>query len=429
MGELFRRYWLPVVLASEVAVAGGPPRRIRVLCEDLLVLRDSDGRLGVVSAYCSHKLAPLFFGRNEKSALQCAYHGWRFDVDGRCIEIPNMPSNYDATKLKARAAIQSYPAAEAGGLVWVYMGPRSPAPALPGMEWLQVPATHVHVGRWVQQTNWAQGMEGEIDSSHISFLHREFNAQEVQGRRLVQITTRTPAGMVDTAPVLKVEEKKYGFVCGARRNMPDGRYYWRLTQWMAPMFSMIPNDAYPRTGRAWVPIDNDNVMVFTYGYHRERPFRQEELDYLDQGETFPPPLRPEAFQLLDGYVIDTFVPLASKQNDYQLSRERQATVNFSGIGAITDQDRALQEHMKSAPGIRAGRHVDRTAELLIHSDLPVLTARRMVLRLAKDLANGIEPPALEDPACFNFLSDARVCDVAEFDTYLERYQDALTGGA
>jgi hypothetical protein len=297
------------------------------------------------------------------------------------------------------------------------------------MEWLQVPAAHVHVGRWIQQTNWAQGMEGEIDSSHISFLHREFNAQEVQGRRLVQVTARTPAGMTDTAPMMKTQETKCGFVYGARRNMPDGRYYWRVTQWMAPMFSMIPNDTYPRTGRAWVPIDNDNVMVFTYAYRQDRPFTQQEVEYLDKGETFPPPVRAESFRLLDGYLIDTFVPLADVQNDYQLDRARQATVNFSGMGAVTDQDRALQEHMKSAPGIRSGRHVDRSAELLIHSDLPVVTARRIVLKLCKDLLSGIEPPAMDDPACFNVLSDARISEDEDFEAYLERNQAALRGCA
>ncbi len=429
MGELFRRYWLPVALACEVSVPGGAPRRTRVLNEDVLVLRDSNGKLGVLSAYCSHKLSPLYFGRNEKGAIQCVYHGWRFGVDGTCLEIPNMPANFDTTKLRERAAIKAYPAREAGGLVWAYLGPKSPAPPLPQMEWLQAPEAHVHVGRWLQRTGWAQGMEGEIDSSHISFLHRELDPQRGRDRLKVPVTASAPPGLVDGAPLLKLRETKYGFVYGARRNMPDGRYYWRVTQWMAPMFSMIPNDTYPRTGRAWVPIDNDNVMVFTYAYRHDRPFSDDERAFLDQGLTFPPPLEAQIYPLEDGYLIDTFVPLATWKNDYGLDRTRQATVNFSGIGAVTDQDRALQENMKSAPGIRSGRHVDRSAEMLIHSDLPVITARRIVIGLAKKLAEGTEPAALDDPGCFNFLSDSRISDIEDFDEFLACHGAALTGAA
>lgn len=189
MGQLFRRFWLPALLSLELPTPDCEPRRLRILGEDLVAFKDSEGRIGIVDAYCPHKLAPLYFGRNEESGLRCVYHGWKFGTDGKCLEIPNVPSTFNVEALKQKAAITAYPVREAGGMIWVYMGPKDKLPELPAFEWLGVPSTQNHVSRWLQRTNWAQGMEGEIDSSHVSWLHRDFDKSI---KRPVNLTSEIP---------------------------------------------------------------------------------------------------------------------------------------------------------------------------------------------------------------------------------------------
>lgn len=418
MGELFRRFWLPALLSTELSAPNAPPRRLRILGEDLVAFRDSDGRAGIVSAYCPHKLAPLYFGRNEEGGLRCVYHGWKFDVNGQCTDIPNLPSTFNVAALKRKAAITCYPVREAGGFIWVYMGPRDREPELPNFEWTRMSAEHNHVARWLQRTNWAQGMEGEIDSSHVSFLHREFEPAASQKRVLVKVTAPIPPGATDGAPVMSIKETPYGFVYGARRNNVAGDYLWRVTQWFVPMYSMIPNGEYPRSGRAWVPVDDHNVMVFNYTYRADRPFTPEERAYLDAGPSFPPPREEMAVELDDGYVIDTWVSLARKSNNYLLDRERQQKVNYSGIPVVTDQDRALQENMPSAFGLGVGKIVDRSREMLVPSDAPVITARRILIRMAKDLQKGIEPAQPYDGNLYAALSMSALAPQADFDAFL-----------
>ena len=417
MGEVFRRFWLPALASAEMLQKDGAPRRLRLLGEDLIAFRNSNGEVGIIGAYCPHKLAPLFFGRNERCGLRCAYHGWKFDTLGHCVEIPNLPPNFDTNALKARAKIPGYPTREAGGMIWVYMGPPAELPDLPHMEWLRVPDDHVYVARWLQRSNWAQGMEGEIDSSHISWLHRDLVPRTIDPP--VMQTSPIAKGLVDGAPVMKLVERDYGFVYGARRQTNTGDYYWRVTQWMLPMFSMIPNDLWPRSGRAWVPIDDEHTSVVTYAYRADRPYTREEIDFIDQGNGFPPPLHASIYTLPDGYRIDTFQSNAVAENDYGLDRARQRNINFSGIHATTDQDRALQENMPSAFGLGAGRIVDRKRELLVASDLPVITARRMLLKLAKDMRDGIEPRLPHRPELFHVRSTSAITPESDFENFLK----------
>ena len=425
MGELFRRFWLPALLSSEMT-PDSAPRRLRILGEDLVAFRDTNGRVGILGAYCPHKLAPLFFGRNEECGLRCIYHGWKFDVDGKCLEVPNVPVNADV--LKRKIAIPSYPTREVGGLVWVYMGMPDKMPELPGFEFTRIPPSHVFFARWLQCTNWAQGMEGEIDSSHISFLHRQLKPSWPRNRS-IQSTAVNPPGMLDGAPVMTIKQTPYGFVYGARRNTDSGKYYWRITHWFAPMYSMIPNDQFPYTGRMWVPIDDHHTTVFTYAYNAEAAFTPAQRDELNAGFGFPPPVEAGSYQLPDGYIIDTNLPKANKANDFKIDRQRQREENYSGIGAITDQDRSLQENMLSVRGVRTGAMVDRSREMLVPSDAPVITARNILLKMAKDLQNGIEPVLAKQPELYYRRSGAAVAPQAEFDDFLSAHGDELRASA
>jgi phenylpropionate dioxygenase-like ring-hydroxylating dioxygenase large terminal subunit len=424
MGNLFRRFWLPALLTEELAAPDCAPVRIRLLCEDLIAFRDSEGRVGIVDAYCPHRRAPLFFGRNENCGLRCVYHGWKFDVNGECVDIPNIvpPDNFIA--LKQKASIKSYPVQERGGIVWVYMGPKELMPELPAMEWLGVPGDQVKCSRWLHRSNWLQAAEGEIDTSHISFLHSKVNVgkNSPDWQRLAQ----------DGAPQITLRETDYGFVYGSRRNF-EGQYFWRVTQWMLPMWSAVPRsiDDPILAGRAWVPIDDYNTTGFGYVYTTGRPLSTKDLDEVASGERFPPRSQKGTFRLPHGYVVDTYLPDANISNDFLIDRELQATSSFTGIFGVNEQDRALQESMLSIPG-QLGI-VDRSEERLVKSDLPIMTARRMLTKLAKDLMQGVEPKAAASAGQYGVRGIAKLSPIADFDEFMQAHGQSLkalepTGG-
>src|SRR5689334_2560338 len=151
MGTLMRQYWLPVLLSSELPAPDCDPVRTLVLGEKLIAFRDTNGQVGLIQNHCPHRGASLFFGRNEGAGLRCVYHGWKFDVSGQCVDMPNEPaeSNFK-TKVRARA----YPAAEYGGLVWIYMGPPEKQPPLPHYQWcMQRDADKSTARKWMQDSN------------------------------------------------------------------------------------------------------------------------------------------------------------------------------------------------------------------------------------------------------------------------------------
>ncbi|MGW0586436.1 Rieske 2Fe-2S domain-containing protein [Streptosporangium sp. NPDC002607] len=415
MGELFRRFWLPAVLTSEVAEPDCPPVRLRILGEDLVAFRDSAGKVGIVAAYCSHRLAPLFFGRNEEGGLRCVYHGWKFDTGGRCMETPNVPPG--APDIRRNVGITAYSVHESAGVVWIYMGPKEVQPPFPALEYANVPAEHAFAARWLQRTNWSQGMEGEIDSSHISWLHRDFDKNTTKQKS-------TGAQMSsDAAPHIELRQTEYGLVYGARREH-EGQYLWRVTQFILPMFSLIPRvpgDFVAGGGRAWVPVDDNHTTVFTFGYRVDQPIGQEELDtYYNSGALFPPRMERGRYVLPDGYAIDTWLPLANKENDYLLDREMQRTVNFTGIWGVHDQDRALAENSRSIGGADPGI-IDRSAEHLVSSDRAVVAARRILINLTDALKKGVEPAVVADPDAFGVRAISKLTPIASFDEFMAAY--------
>lgn len=416
MGNLFRRFWMPALLSEELPQRDCPPVRLRLLSEDLVAFRDSNGRVGIVDAYCPHRRAPLFFGRNEQCGLRCVYHGWKFDINGECVDIPNIvpPDNFAA--LKERARIKSYPVQESGGLVWVYMGPKERMPELPDMEWVRLPGDQVKCSRWLHQSNWLQAAEGEIDTSHISFLHSKVSVgkDSPDWQRLAQ----------DGAPQITLKETDYGFVYGSRRNF-DGQYFWRVTQWMLPMWSAVPRsiDDPVFAGRAWAPIDDHTTTGFGYIYTPDRPLSTKELAELDAGERFPPRCKKGTFRLPHGYVIDTFLPDANIGNDFLIDRQLQATSSYTGILGVNEQDRALQESMLSIPGHLG--IVDRSEERLVKSDLPIMTARRMLMRLARDLEQGVEPKAASSAGTYGVRGLAKLSPIGDFDEFMHVHAQSM----
>ena len=224
MGELFRRYWLPALLASELPEPDCPPVRVKLLSERLIAFRDSQNRLGLVDEFCAHRGVSLWFGRNEEGGLRCSYHGWKYDVTGQCVEIPSEPEN---SKLCQRMKLKSYPLIERGGALWTYMGPRELQPPLPEHEWATVPDSHRFVSKRWQECNYLQAMEGGIDSSHVSFLHRH----TIKVDPLFKGAKKSHEyNLQDLRPHFEVVESPGGLYIGARRNAENDKYYWRITQ-------------------------------------------------------------------------------------------------------------------------------------------------------------------------------------------------------
>jgi len=386
MGELFRRYWLPCLLSSELPAPDCPPLRLRLLGEDLVAFRDSEGKVGILEAYCPHRRALLFWGRNEERGLRCVYHGWKFDVHGRCLDMPSEPAS---SNFKDKVQAKAYPTRERAGFVWVYMGPPELEPELPRYEWTLVSDQQRVVRKWFQDSNWLQSLEGDIDTAHVSFLHRWFDLgsapptpQFVPGyRQLVAL---------DTAPRLTVRETNYGFVYGGRRTIGEGRYYWRLTHWLAPSGSQIPGSS-SRSARILVPIDDYTTWSCSVFYNTERPLTEGERQ-MRSGRVVPAPIR-----LRDGYVVDGWVSERNRDNDYLIDRELQRNSNFSGIASgPVDEDRAMTETM--------GPIVDRSKEHLGTSDVAIIAARRRLLRMLRELEQGVEPYAVRHPESFRCRS-------------------------
>ena len=173
MGSLMRLYWIPFFFSKDLE-KDGQPKRVMLLGEDLVAFRDTEGRVGLVANACAHRGAPMMFGRNEDCGLRCVYHGWKFDVTGAVVDTPAEPVK---SRLKEKVRITAYPCRERNGVVWTYMGPEAELPPLPNLEWNLVPAENVHLSMRIQECNWLQALEGEIDSAHAPILHSRIDSR------------------------------------------------------------------------------------------------------------------------------------------------------------------------------------------------------------------------------------------------------------
>ncbi len=379
MGNLFRRYWMPALLSEEVPEPDSPPVRVRLLGEDLVAYRDTTGQVGLIGEFCPHRLTSLYLGRNEEDGLRCVYHGWKFDRDGNCVDMPNEPLQ---SRFKEKIKTTAYPCQERGGIVWAYMGPEGGHAELPEMEWTLVPEGQRRVSKVLQECNYLQGLEGGIDSSHISFLH----ANAVPGPNGPQFFPSNIFESRDGAPIFTVRETDYGMLIGARRSTSEpGNYYWRFTPFGLPFYTQIPPTGRTEllSGHAWVPIDDENCWMYTFSWHIDRPISD-----------FPENAVHPAI-LTDKYP-GTYNPRINRTNNWGLDREMQRTQNFTGIANTSDQDRAVQEAMH--------RIVPRMHEHLGTSDTAVISTRRILIRLARELEQGNVPASALNGALYRVRS-------------------------
>jgi phthalate 4,5-dioxygenase oxygenase subunit len=369
MGSLFRCYWLPVLMARELAENECAPVRVKLLSERLLAFRDSNGRYGLIDEFCAHRGVSLWFGRNEESGLRCPYHGWKYDVTGQCIDVPSEPVESGfCSKIK----LTGYPLINRGGVLWAYLGDPAHQPPEPEWEFATVPLEQSFVSKRLQECNWLQALEGGIDSSHTSWLHRG----ELERDPLFKGSKGNTYNLEDMKPHFEVVESPGGLYIGARRNAENCDYYWRITQWIMPCASMIPpRGDYPAGGHFWVPIDDENCMTWNWEYHPVRPLTTQERRAMETGKGRHVVYEP-----------GTWRAEANKDNDYLIDRVAQkAGHTYSGVAGFAMQDASIQESM--------GPIVERTKENLVSTDNGIIMARHRLLRAMKSLMEkGVRPP-------------------------------------
>ena len=364
MGRMVRSHWIPLMLETEAPEPDDPPQRVKLLGESLVLFRDTQGRFGLLEELCPHRRASLYFGRNEECGLRCIYHGWKFDVDGKCVDLPSEPQQ---STFKERVRAKSYPVKAIAGLIWVYMGDDPDAADMPHFEWFDVPEAWRYASRWMQDCNFVQAMEGEIDEAHVSFLHRPLNNPDVSKSSLFGEYFRE-----DGAPRYRVFEAPFGMACGARRTVEGGTsYLWRINHYLLPFYTMIApsDDQHSRVWRAWIPMDNEHCYVICVTWRDDHEVEQRELDLWRSGtvahrRTIPGTLRPPE----------------NRDNDYLIDRDAQRHTSFSGVHGVRAQDAVVVES--------AGAIVDRSRENLASSDAAVSALRRRMLRAARITAAG-----------------------------------------
>jgi phthalate 4,5-dioxygenase len=397
MGELLRHYWMPMLLSSELPEADGRPMRTRLLGENLVAFRDSEGRPGLLAENCPHRGASLFFGRNEEAGLRCVYHGWKFDVSGHCVDMPNEPpeSNFK-DKVQARA----YACAERNGVIWAYMGPRSQPPPLPDLEWNVLPETHSAKWKAMRSCNWVQGLEGDIDTSHLYLLHSRLNPDDEPSLGVWH---------PDRHPRLELVPTDYGVKYAARRDEDEEHYYWRITQFLLPIHVYFPPGGFSGVpGHIWVPMDDEHTMVWSVMANPDGPLseRQREIGGRGNGSYLPDSSEPLGHWRL----------AANASNDYMRDYEVQRTKTFTGIPSIFLQDQSVTESM--------GPIYDRTTERLGTTDAMVIQVRRRLIEAARALLeNGVAPDGVDRPGIYGVRSGSIVLPKAV--NWLEGSAEAL----
>jgi phenylpropionate dioxygenase-like ring-hydroxylating dioxygenase large terminal subunit len=369
MGETLRRYWMPCALSSELPENDGAPIRVRILGEDLVAYRDTTGAVGLVDAFCPHRRAPMFFGRNEECGLRCVYHGWKFDRDGTCVDMPSEPPD---SLFKTKVTIAAYPTYEAGGFVWAYLGPREHRPDVPDYEFCRVPPSHGHASKNKQFSNYLQALEGGLDSVHATILHAENHGD------LSFLTT-----FDQLVPRLDVVKTDYGYYYIGQRDIGDDASWVRVYQYLMPFTQMRGtvegpfrrNGATPRIdGHIWVPIDDETTCVYHYTYSTDPavPLPRAEIEALER-----------SFGRGPEHLLPDFSLQQNRANDYDIDRALQKSGNFSGIVGVNTQDNALQEGM--------GAIVDRTREHLGTTDRAIIVMRQLLLEATREVEAGRAP--------------------------------------
>lgn len=374
MGALFRRYWLPALLSEEIPERDGAPVRVEMLGERLVAFRDSSGNVGLLTERCAHRGASLVYARNEEGGLRCIFHGWKYDVSGQCLD---MPTELDPSA-PGQVHLPSYPVREAAGVVWAYLGPRGREPQFPDFSWLRLPPPQCRAYKIMQECNYAQALERDLDPAHIPIAHRRLEDEQVRaGARLADLDRRL------TVPRVEVQDTQYGFRYAAVRQHDSAHEHVRMTSFVMPSYLILgPAIGSNTVATAVVPRDDESNWHFLFRFNHDEPADIAEytssrgLDRLDPG----------------------YRKLQNSGNRHGQDREAMKMRSFTGIDGVIIEDHALAEIQ--------GRVADRTSERLGATDEAVVALRRHLLAGVKAVMEGKDPRAAGLSLPFSRISGA-----------------------
>jgi nitrite reductase/ring-hydroxylating ferredoxin subunit len=386
LGELFRQYWIPVLPTSFLEEQDGNPRRVRLLGEDLVLFRSGGGAVGLIGAFCSHRLAPLFFGRIEENGLRCPYHGWKYTPGGQCLEMPNVPPEQE---FKNDIHHRGYPCVEHARIVWAYMGSANKMPLLPEFEFTAVPEAQRIYRLFRQECNYLQAMEGGIDPTHVMWLHSPYDLTDQQIAESHQPIPQRLANASGARTPLAIEivDTTCGFMYGAKRPVADGRSLWRVNQFLMPFYTMPPGGKF-RLARAWIPIDDTHCVKWDIGWFPTASIMESaeagNKIFFDEESYTSPSHEPYGF----------ICPKANKANNYSIDWEVHKERRL-GVPGVNLQDICITENEGPGPIL------ERPRENLCSGDGTIIKARRMLLRCAQEFRErGTIPPGLDNPRAY-----------------------------
>ena len=394
-GALMRCYWHPVALADELP-PGGAPMPVKILGEELVLFRDDRDRLGLLGLYCSHRCADLSYGRIEDGGLRCLYHGWLYDINGRCLEQPAEPPE---SRYKDEIRHLAYPVIERAGLLLAYLGKGEP-PLLPSYEFLSATPEHRYLQKTFMECNYLQALEGDLDPAHLSYLHRSLSRRPLgrKDARTVPGSGKQSAAFLrqDRTPKLEAERTDFGVRNYAIRNAEDGQRYVRINNFIIP--NKVANvGSEGRVGEGctvhWrVPVDDENHVRFDLFFNRVRPVARERYEDEFAAESIDNRYR------------------RNKRNRYLQDRELMKTTNFTGMG---DHYGVHDAFAAETPG---PIH-DRSREHLGTTDVCIVAARRQLLAAIASVQAGHDPiHVIRDPAQNDMSHIVVVSEVVPPDT-------------
>ncbi|MBM2812489.1 MAG: aromatic ring-hydroxylating dioxygenase subunit alpha [Chloroflexi bacterium] len=370
MGDMVRRYWVPALLSDEIPEPDSPPVQVSLLGESLVAFRDSTGRIGLLDEHCSHRGTSLFYGRNEDEGLRCIYHGWKFDVEGRVLDTPAEPPD---SRFKEKVTHTAYPAHEVNGMVFAYLGPAHKRPLFPGYEWADASRSMTYVTKSLLDCNYLQGLEGECDNSHTSFLH-----SGVRGATAVAADNYTEK---DRAPRYQIEATDFGLSLQAIRAAESGLSYVRTTRFLMPLSANVPVASRNAEGdldgfevHFYTPLDDSRTWRFDFGFRRTQPLTEHDVHRRSQ-------------------IGPDFRRIRRLDNHYLQDRDLQRSIDFTGIQDFLNEDACATESM--------GPIVDRSREHLGASDQGVIALRRFLLDAIRAHQHGEEPPHIVKDSTLN----------------------------
>ncbi len=367
MGQLMRRHWTPVCLIEEVSEPDGTPIKAQMFGEDLVVFRDTEGRVGVMDEYCPHRRASLVFGRNENCGLRCLYHGWKMDVQGNVLEMVSEPA---ASGMAQKVKHLAYPTQEWGGFVWAYMGPSETQPEFVPPAWAPTADTRVTIAKAIIPCNWAQILEGAIDSAHSSSLHSS-DMVPARGDSAKATDSLWLRPSTDKAPRMQIERAPYGFRYAAiRRPIQNAAMndYVRSTVFVAPATALIPPNNRYNVANINVPMDDTHTAFYfiAWGHPSQTPETAIWRKFLGQE--------------LDIDLDPQYRPLRTRDNHFWQDRSAMKAGNFTGITGFPNQDIAMWVTM--------GPIADRSHDRLGASDLAIVEFRKQMLDAVRAFQSG-----------------------------------------